>query len=273
VVAIRVILPPEIAARHRNAALKYFEKTERLGAADWALILETFDALSRAVVTIGRKRWTFRQVYDRYVDLRYSDDFISRLLARDDPEAQAPLLQRETASAMLGMLEEEGLYREDVPGSEYLAAYCLYWWTAFARGYAFEATVFRDLRDSGIAFVAHDLRKRRERLSPYDLTVLRQLGDVKNTTYFLHAARTASLTCDFYITRLYDARRRRYVRVVVLTEMAWQVLDGEITVATLETAADRFPHPVGLVFNEQRFVLVTYDLWKEKVKQRLPEEA
>jgi hypothetical protein len=61
--------------------------------------------------------------------------------------------------------------------SEYLAAYCLYWWTAFARGYRFEVAVFRDLSASGIAFVAHDLRKRRERRSPYDLIVQRQRGD------------------------------------------------------------------------------------------------
>jgi len=70
--------------------------------------------------------------------------------------------------------------------------------------------MFRDLEASAIEFDAHDIRVRAERLSPYDLVVLEQLGDIKHTTYFLHAARAPRLRCDFYITRLYDSRRRRY---------------------------------------------------------------
>ncbi|HKI36903.1 MAG TPA: hypothetical protein VKA46_33935 [Gemmataceae bacterium] len=178
---VRISLPPQATSQHREAALKYFEKTERLSAADWSLVLETFDTLSRGAVLIERKRWTFRQIYNRYVDARYADEFITQLLALNDPERQGQSLQQQSAATMLAMLE--------------------------------------------------------------------------------------------YITRLYDARRRRYVWVVLLTELAWQALDGEISIATLATAADRFPHPVGLVFNERRFVLVTYDLWKTKVKQRQQEQA
>lgn len=170
------------------------------------------------------------------------------------------------------MLEREGLYREEVACSEYLAAYCLYWWTAFARGYRFELMVFRDLRAGGIAFVAHDLRKRAERRSPYDLVVLRQLGDIKSTTYFLYSARALPLNCDFYITLLYHPRRRRYSWVVVMTEASWRALNGEVATASLETAGDFFPDPVWIVFEGQSFVIAPFDLWKEKVKQRQHEE-
>lgn len=265
-------MPPNLTARHLRVVLKYFEKTDRLSPQEWKIALETFDALDKGSVAIGRRRTSFRQVYDRYVDRQYADNFVAQLMALEDLEAGAEALQRKIAFEILTMLEWEGLYHEEVTDSEYLAAYCLYWWTAFARGYRFELMVFRDLRASGIAFVAHDLRKRSERRSPYDLVVLRQLGDIKSTTYFLYSARTLPLNCDFYITRLYHPRRRRYLWVVMMTETAWRALNGEVATASLEAAADFFPKPVQIVLEGQRFVIVPFDLWKEKVKQRQQEE-
>jgi hypothetical protein len=143
---------------------------------------------------------------------------------------------------------------------------------AFARGYRFELTVLRDLEASGIAFQAHDLSKRDERLSPYDLVVLGQLGDIKHTTYFLHVARTRLLKCDFYITRLYDSRRRRYVSIVVLQARSWHAINGPVTEASLENAADFFPDAVGVVFDEHRLVVVSYELWKRKVRAKQAED-
>lgn len=200
---VRIALPPNLADQHLRVALKYFERTDRLSPREWMVALETFDALGKGIVTVGRRRMSFQQVYDRYVDRQYADDFIVQLMALEDLEADAETLQGKIAFEMLARLEREGLYHEEVSGSEYLAAYCLYWWTSFARGYRFELMIFRDLSASGIAFVAHDLRKGAQRLSPYDLVVLRQLGDIKSTTCFLHSARALPLNCDFYITRLY----------------------------------------------------------------------
>jgi hypothetical protein len=211
---------------------------------------------------------SFQQLYDRYVDRQYADDFIAHLMALEDLEADAEPLQRKIAFEILARLEQEGLYHEELASSEYLAAYCLYWWTSFARGYRFELTIFRDLHTSGIVFTAHDLRKRAERRSPYDLVVLRQLGDIKSTTYFLYSARTLPLNCDFYITRLYYPQRRRYLSVVVMTEAAWRALNGEVATGSLEMAAGFFPKPVQIVLEGQRFVIAPFDLWKEKVKQR-----
>jgi hypothetical protein len=41
----------------------------------------------------------------------------------------------------------------------------LYWWQMFARGYAFEIAIYRDLTASGIAHTAHGLRDRQARLA------------------------------------------------------------------------------------------------------------
>lgn len=269
---VRVSLPPHLTVQHLRVALKYFEKTDRLRPHEWRIALQTFDMLGRGTFEMGRRRLSFQQIYDRYVDRRFADDFINQLISLEDLSAAAEKLQQKVAFEVLGMLEREGFYRENLANSEYLAAYCLYWWTAFALGYRFELTIFRELQTSGIDFVAHDLRKRAERRSPYDLVVLRQLGDIKSTTYFLHSVRALPLKCDFYITRLYHSRRRRYVPVVVMKEQAWHVLNGEVAKVSLDTAANYLPKPVEIVFEGQRLVIAPFDLWKEKVIQRQNEE-
>lgn len=270
---VRITLPSLLTTRHRRVVLKYFEHTDRLSPQEWQIAFNTFDALGQASVTIGRRRMRFQQVYNRYIDRQYADRFMAQLMALTELETDAEVLQQQYAFDILAMLEREGLYHENVADSEYLAAYCLYWWAAYARGYRFELVIFRDLRASNIAFVAHDLRRRTERRSPYDLIVQRQVGDIKNTTYFLSSARAQPLHCDFYITRLYHPRRRRYVSIVVLTEAAWSTLDGDVIPVSLETAAHFFPQPVQIVLEGQRFIIVPFDLWKEKVKRRQPEEV
>jgi hypothetical protein len=164
------------------------------------------------------------------------------------------------------------LYHEDLPGSELLAAYCLYWWTSFARGYRFEVTILRQLEAAGIKFSAHDLRVRAERLSPYDLVVSQRLGDIKHTTYFLDMARSLPLTCDFYITQLYVTHQRRYHPIVILTAAAWHDLNGPVEPATLEAAADHFPAPVQIQFEGQPLIVVTFALWQRLVRKRQAQE-
>ncbi|MGH9846932.1 MAG: hypothetical protein ACREEM_50185 [Blastocatellia bacterium] len=194
--ATQIILPSRLSASHLDAVLKYFEATQRLRAPEWMLALEAFDLLRQATLVTGRQRRSFQQFYESTVEQRYADEFLSDLLAADNPETKGEALQRQVAAAILAELEQQGLYHEDIAGSEYLAAYCLYWWTSFARGYRFEAAVLRELEIAGIAFTAHDLRVRAERLAPYDLVVNRRLGDIKHTTYFLHTARALPLRCN-----------------------------------------------------------------------------
>jgi hypothetical protein len=234
--------------------------------------LESFDILAQANVVLRGRQLSFRQVYHRFVDRRFADDFIEELIKLEDLGTAADRLERRMLQEVLASLEKDGLYADNVANSEYLAAYCLYWWSAFARGYRFELMILRDLEGSGIVFSAHDLRKRLERVSPYDLAVLGQLGDIKHTTYFLHAARTRPLRCDFYITRLYDSRRRRYLSIVVMQERAWRAVNGPVAEASLENAADLLPDAVQVVFDQQRLVIVSYDTWKQKIREKQAEE-
>ncbi|MCG3161660.1 MAG: hypothetical protein JMDDDDMK_02857 [Acidobacteria bacterium] len=270
---IQITLPVSLTAPHLNTVLKYFERANRISPPEWKLVFEAFDLLGRATVKIGRRRITFRQFYEREVERRYADDFLNDLLATDVPEAEGETLQQKVAFNLLTWLEQDGLYHSEVADSEYLAAYCLYWWTSFARGYRFEVAILRELQTAGIVFTAHDLRIRAERFSPYDLVIDRRLGDIKHTTYFLHTARALPLQCDFYITRLYHARRRRYQPIVILTEETWRELNGAVTTATLETAAEIFPAPAQIVFQGKNLIVVTFDLWKERVKRRQQKET
>ena len=57
-----------------------------------------------------------------------------------------------------------------------------------------------------------------------------------------------------------------------MTEAAWGALNGEVAVASLEMAADVLPKPMQIVFEGQHLVIIPFDLWKEKVKQRQQEE-
>jgi hypothetical protein len=60
--------------------------------------------------------------------------------------------------------------------------------------------------------------------------------------------------------------------MVLMTLAAWTIWDGDVTSATIETAADFFPGPVQVMLEGEPFVLAHYDLWKENVKRRQEQE-
>jgi hypothetical protein len=94
---VRIILPPNLTVQHLRVALKYFEKTDRLSPQEWKIALQTFDILGRGTVEINQRRMSFQQIYDRYIDRQYADDFIARLMALEDLKADAEKLQQKTA--------------------------------------------------------------------------------------------------------------------------------------------------------------------------------
>lgn len=65
--------------------------------------------------------------------------------------------------------------------------------------------------------MAHNLAVREERMSPFDLLLEGFKGDIKTSTYFLLVTRSYPLSCDFYITRLFSTRLRRWRDVVIMT--------------------------------------------------------
>jgi len=187
-------------------------------------------------------------------------------------QAKGECLKASVARTIAQELADAGLYRRSVPESRYLLAYCYYWWDAFARGYIFEAQIYQDLEQSGVEFLAHNIRDPIERRSRSDLIVLGRQGDVKTSTYFLTTARTRVLRHDFYIVRLYDVRHRRYQIAVMMTEEAWRDVNGDTVPAALEEAACSFPQTARVKYAGGHLIVVDYDVWKQRVKTRQREE-
>ncbi len=117
--------PASLTENHLRVILKYFAQTNKLSPQEWRLAFAAFDILGTATVTIGRSNVRFRQFYDRVIDRPFAQEFIERLLTLTDLK-KADGLQQQVAFEILAKLEQEGLYQEEVNGSEYLAAYCLY---------------------------------------------------------------------------------------------------------------------------------------------------
>ena len=265
---VAVELTQTLTDAQKTLLLRYLGEAERFSLTEWVTLLEAFTMLAEATVQLNQQRLTFQAFYDRFIDDVKSDAFIAELYAETDVPARAPAIQAGYAREIFAQLRCEPFTLGKTPETECLLAYCLYWWASFARGSIFELTIFRDMTETGIQFTPHDLRVRAERFSPCDLTLLNMTGDIKNTTYFLYVARSFPLTCDFYITRLYDVQNRCYVRIVVLTEPAWHRINGETVSSDLMQAASKLPQVVSTTFLEYRFVIVEYNLWKQKVLQR-----
>jgi hypothetical protein len=260
-------LDPRLQSAHEQALRAYLQ-APRLPREQWPVLMEAVDWLGLSTVVCDGRRLTFREFYETYIEARFADGFLRDLLTMADVEKEAPARQAMTARAISAWLEEvEGFSRRRPEGLR-LLFYCLYWWSAFARGYAFEVRIFRDLTASGIAFDAHDLRKPTARRSRYDLTVLGLRGDVKYSTYFLNAEKLTDLHGDFFITRAFDPVQRTWLLIVVLTPMAWKQLNGDLEATTVEKLTSVLPAPAGFMLGETPFVVLGYDEWKQRVQRR-----
>jgi len=266
---LQIQLNPQLTDAERAAVARYMTRYGRLDAQEWQLALRAFDLLGSSIAIAGERQETFATIYARLVEHKHSDDFIERLLAlEEDVQVDGERLKAAVARTIAQELADAGLYQRNVPETRYLLAYCYYWWDAFARGYIFEAHIYQDLEQSGVEFIAHNIRDPIERRSRSDLIVLGREGDIKTSTYFLIAGRTQVLHHDFYITRLYDEHHRRYWIAVLMSEAAWQDIDGGTVSATLEEAAGLFPQVVQVEFAGDVLVVVDYHVWKQRVKAR-----
>lgn len=165
-------------------------------------------------------------------------------------------------------MQKAGLLRRDTPQSWLPLVYCLYGWQSFARGYAFEVEIMRDLTRSGIHFQMHDIRRRIERYSPADLIVLNLMGDIKTSIYFLQQQISGELPNDFYITRLYDKGQERTL-VVFQKPFAWEVIGGSTAVpGTLESVLSLLPTPVQIAQHGIILVVVEYESWKQLIRRK-----
>jgi hypothetical protein len=244
---------------------RYLADSLSLSPADWRLLREAIDLLAQSTIVVADEMLTFTQFYDRFVDQPYADRIITQLDAATDPMRVVPSLQAETARHIVADFAALSQVNATDAERKLLLAFCLYWWAAFARGYAFEIAIFRDLAQSGIAFIPHDYRHREERRSFCDFFVGGFAADVKLSTYFLAKTRARAFTCDIYITRLFDTQQRIWGNIVVLSERAWQAIDGETTPAALEQVAALLPEAACLLMDAPRWVVISYDHWKTMI--------
>ncbi len=222
---------------------------------------------------------TFRRFYEEQIDQQFADPFLSHLLTLTDVETEGRRVQAATAQEIGRLLDGLAGFSRDDHNCRLLLVYCLYWWSAFARGYIFEVTIHRDLTASGIQFVAHHLTNRSERLAPYDLLLLDLRGDIKYTTYFLTAERLAQLRSDFFITRWYLRESRGWLRAAILREKAWRALslsqDGsDRQSTTLDDVGRILPQAAAFAIDSMTLTALGYDQWKQHVllKQSAGEE-
>jgi len=260
-----IILPTGFTEIERAMVLRYLEDVAGPGQ-DWLGLVRTFNRLRAAVVVIpGKGRRTFASLYTRLIDSHLTDPFIAALYSLDDVEQESVILWASGARRIRPVLEMAGLYAADDPPTRLLLAYCLYWWHATAKGYTFEVEIFRDLRQSGVDFTAHDPRLRSERFTPYDLIVLGFRGDVKTSTYFLSLAGRV-LRSDFYITRLWLSEVRSRTLVVFLKTPMWDEIDGETLLIAWRELESCLPQPVRIAHRGGELVVSDYGVWKEKIR-------
>jgi len=259
--SIQIQLPPGFGPDHESAVIGYL--VGRLyGREAWVRAFEAFDLLDQAVLVTVGGRYTFHALYQQLVDRQMADRYLGKLLTLHDVAQQSPALWSRFARQIVNEFTQRGWRRSDVPEARLLLSYLLYWWGAFARGYALEVEIFRDLRNSGVRFRAHNLLDRQQRYSPSDLTVSGMAGDIKTSIYFVQAA--APLMHDFYIVRLF-ARGHTRMLVVLLKPAAWDIIDGDTVPGHLDTVVDQLPAPVRIRHSGQELVVVDYDEWKRRV--------
>ena len=211
---------------------------------------------------------SFESIYEEAIEERFADLFIEQLLASPHPAKEGPGFQAAVARQISSVLREQSWY-DRTWEARFLLAYCYYWWASFARGYTFEVVIFRDLKQSGIEFAAHNLRSSEERRSSSDLVIQGWEGDIKLSTYFLYAARTQRLDLSFYITRLYDRRQHQRVLAVFVQEEMWQEINGETELCPLEEVVTVFPEAASMRWAGKLLIVIPYEDWKDRVRRTM----
>jgi hypothetical protein len=246
----------------------WLRNPRHLSPADWPKALTAFDLLRESTVEWEGHLENFGDFYEHFVDARYATPCLKELMSLVTPEPEGysvlTVYARRLRQELMALFPERPL----PPPARGLLAHCLYWWNSFGKGYLYEVTIFADLRDEGIEFTAHDLSDPDERRSDYDLIFLQRRGDIKTSTYFLHVARSFPLLHDFYITRLFSVTRRVWQNAVILRPEFWAEIDGETYRTTLDNVLSVFPDVASVFMRGNRYVVVDYAIWKQKVKAR-----
>lgn len=262
--AIAILVPQTFTDDDERIVLAYLQDELR-GPAAWERASNAFDRLNDALLVIDGVRVTFRSLYRQEIDQQLAGAYLDALLALGDVATESPALWARYARQIVALLRQRGWLRAGVPHTRLLASYVLYWWNSFARGYAVEEEVFRDLRQSGIAFWAHNLRDPDQRYTPADLVVNGRAGDIKLSITFLQ--RGGPMQHDFYIVRIWRSGQAQTF-VAMLQPEVWEELNGDTIVGTLGAITGDLSTPVSIDERGQRLVVLSYEEWKARIQRR-----
>ena len=259
--SVAIQLPANFTPHHEDVVIRYLSGQLR-GPDDWRLAIEAFNLLDDSVIENFGQVYNFRTFYRQFVDERFSEAYLQALLNLANIRQQSPSLWASYARQIVQAFIQLGWQDDEQTTTRLCLSYLLYWWNAFARGYAFEAEVFQDLQRWGVDFQAHDLLNRHQRFSPSDLTVIGQAGDIKTSTYFLHLS--SSISHDFYIVRFWD-HGQLYTIVVMLQSASWDKINGDTVDGHLSSVLQQLPRPVRIRSDNHEFVVIAYDEWKRRI--------
>ena len=264
-IAVPIRLPISFTNVHRQLARR-FVQGEKFTQREHALLIEAFDLLRGAEIIGTDDRQSFAACYEQVIETRFANQYLRSLQQAPNVAIVAEQMRAQVSRQILPLLQAAGVLDPNEPLSFYLLAYCLYWWYAFARGYAFEVEVLQDLDAAGIRYVAHDLLDVQMRRSPFDVIIFGFRGDIKTSTYFLGAVRTADLLHDFYITRLFERRGKLWT--VFLQEQFWKIIDNEkqmLRSTTLAELVTMLPGAFQMKLQSKTLIVVDYEAWKRLV--------
>jgi hypothetical protein len=273
-----VVIPkPDLTAHETTILRRYLTESHLFSGQEWRELRQIIDKLAGCEVQFGTQRYRFAQFYRAFVNGTYAYPFLAELAGLSDVEQEGLKLQARVARQIWEWLRLNGIQPSQVPHAEYLVAFCLHQWGAFARGHIFEALVLRDLQHAGVEMTPHDPIV--ERFAPYDLYVPGLgYGDIKTSGYFLDDLTADAPTADFYVTRLYVPKSRRYQRAVFVRPRTWRRLwsqnkrSREIFVTSLPAAVDHFPQVTRVQIEHLTWVVVEYETWKRILLQKQQEE-
>ena len=267
-----VFLNPQLTLADQAVILKYLKDRRSLSKAEWKTALAAFDLLGRSRVVQEGKSSTFSQFYQAVFDRPFATRLLMELPALNDVEREGPLCAERLGQQAWAQQTAAALRKPQTPEQFLLTAYCLYWWSSFAKGYIAEIAVFRDLTASGIRFQSHDLAQPEGRFSQDDLTLSGMRGDIKSSAYFLNVARSHPLRHDFYITEVITPPMRQRRRVVFMLSASWDKIDGETNATSLEEALSQLPTSSQITVREQSLIVSDYEVWKEKIRSLQQQE-
>jgi len=259
-------LPQAFTIHHQKAVLKHMEEGRwTLSRSEWHWALTGAGQLHKASANTPFGWLRFASIYDKQIEAIFVDRYLDDLLVLNNVEAESTGLWARYARAITAWWYRAGWTQQLGSEGQLLLAYLLFWWRAFATGYAFEVQIFRDLNDSNINFTPHDILSPTGRFSPYDLEVLGLHGDIKTSLYFLRVGRSPGMRHDFYISRFWQQGRLR-VMVVLMQPAAFQQINGDAIPTTWAAIKASLPNVAKITEQGSEIMLVPYEEWKARIR-------